>query len=135
MIKEMKKPYSKPLLFLAVISLLLVTGIITAGILTGKYTFLVKKEKGSLVLGVFNKLPLSGVNSKGIENILERAYESTKNDVAKKVSEAEGQLKSSLEKEISSYTESQIRSVQEKICRDWGISASTSTTITANPTP
>ncbi|OGG03974.1 hypothetical protein A2W14_05945 [Candidatus Gottesmanbacteria bacterium RBG_16_37_8] len=126
--KENKKLYNKKLLVLAIISLIIIFFIVFIGTLSGRYTFWLKRWNGSLVLGINDKLPLSKIASENIENLLEGAFDSTKKEVSKKVIESQEKLKTSLEKEISSMTSSQIRAFQLKLCQDWGITGTTSAT-------
>ena len=114
----MKKPNNKLLLVLATFSLLIIFGIVGIGTLKGKYTFFLEKNKGSLVLGVADKLPI-----KDLSNITSSA----RGEITKKVIEAENQLRSTIERELQNLTKSQIQSIQTKICQDWGIVGSSST--------
>lgn len=122
----MKKPNNRILLVLAIVSLLIIFSVVTIGTLNGRYTFFLEKNKGSIVLGIADKLPFKNFSSEGIENTLEDFTAQTRGLISKKAAEAEGQLKSSLEKELTELTSSQIKSIQTKICRDWGVISSNS---------
>ncbi|OGG17044.1 hypothetical protein A3D78_00160 [Candidatus Gottesmanbacteria bacterium RIFCSPHIGHO2_02_FULL_39_14] len=124
--KERKKLYNSKLLFLGVISLIIIFGIILIGTLSGRYTFWLKRWKGSVVLGISDKLPLK--TTENIEQLLEGVVSKTQEEVAKRVIESQAKIKTSLEKEISSMTRSQVEAFQLKICRDWGV-------ISLSPTP
>lgn len=122
----MKKPNNRILLSLAITSLLIIFSVVTIGTLKGRYTFFLKKNKESIVLGITDKLPFKNLSSEGIENTLEDITTQTRGLISKKAVEAERQLKNSLEKELTELTSNQIRSIQTKICQDWGVISSNS---------
>ena len=121
MIKEVKRPQNRILFTLAKISLLVILIIVAIGTLSGRYTFFLKRNNGSVVLGISEKLPLNKIKPEIVEQALQGAVSSTKSEISKKALEVEDKLKASLEKEISELTSAQIKSIQTKICRDWGI--------------
>src|SRR3989344_1204058 len=122
----MKKENNKILLYLGVVSLIIILAVVTIGTLQGRYTFFFNKNKGSIVLGIADKLPLKNLSSQTVENALSNAVNSTREELTKKAIDAEVTLKSNIEKELSEFTSSQIKSIQTKICQDWGITASNS---------
>ena len=72
-----------------------------------------------MVLGISDKLTFP--KSDDMEKILEGAVSKTREEVGKKMTESQEVIKSKLEKEISSMTDSQIKNFQRKLCQDWGI--------------
>src|SRR3989344_6115872 len=103
----MKKPNNKILLYLGILSLFIIIAIVTAGTLQGQYNFFLKRGTGSIVLGI---------SADNIENTLEGIVSQARGEISKKAIEAEGKIKTSIEKEVSDFTSSQIKSIQLKIC-------------------
>ena len=117
----MNNPQPKTLLYLGIISLIIIAVIVVSGTLKGRYSFFLKKGDNSIVLGIADKLPFANISTQSLEKTLEGALDSGKHTISQKVGEAEGKLKTSLEKEISELTSAQIKSIKMKICQDWGV--------------
>lgn len=126
MIKETKKTQNKLLLFLGVLSLLIIFFIVASGTLKGRYTFFFKRGSNSIVLGLSDKISIPKSAEKA-EKILEGIVSSSKSELSKKVIEAEGNLKTTLEKEVSELTSAQIKAIKMKVCQDWGVLNATPT--------
>lgn len=117
----MNKPQNRIFLFFGILSLLIIFAIVISGTLKGRYSFFFKKSQGSLVLGIQDKIPSVNFASDQARDIFESAVSKSKQEIAKQVSLNESKIRESVEKQVSEMAASEIKSIQTKICRDWGV--------------
>jgi len=117
------------LILLAFISLIFILGLTVRGLILGKYSIWFRRNQGSFVLGITDKI--SSVASDKLENMMESTVENASQEITKQLLKTEGTVKEKLEKEISGLAKSQIDAVKFKICRDWGVIPQS----TATPSP
>lgn len=116
----MKKRASKLLITVAVISLIVIGVVIASGLskkLNTKETS--DKLQNSNVLGELTKSLSSSslLNTNTVSNTIEN----TKETVSQKANEVEKEILKTVEAQITTLTQSQIQSVKQQICTDWGI--------------
>ena len=63
-----------------------------------------------------------------LQNSVQNTIQTTKDTVSEKVTEVKSEIIKTVEKEISDLTQSQVKTLQWQICKDWGV-------ITVSPTP
>jgi len=121
MIKEVNRGQNKILLYLAIASLIVFSAIVITGTVKGRYSFILKRKSGSIVLGIADKLPLKDANQEAIEKMLEGVATSARSELSKKAVEAEVILKDTVAREVRDLSRTQIKAIQTNICREWGV--------------
>lgn len=116
----MKKRTSKLLITVAVLSLIVIGAVIASG-LSKKFNS--KKTSDELQNNnVLGQLTQSLNNSSLLNtNTVSNTIESTKETVSQKANEVEKEILKTVEMQITTLTQSQIQSVKQQICTDWGI--------------
>ena len=120
----MKKKKSVLLFTLAIVSLIAIGGILASGIIKNRQNKNTEKIADPVVLGesITNNTssPAQMINNL-IEQTLQNAKEQIQGDITQKVTETKEVILTSVEKELSKLTTSQIETIKLQICRDWGI--------------
>ncbi|MCJ7739910.1 hypothetical protein MUP32_01155 [Candidatus Microgenomates bacterium] len=133
----MKDKAPKILLGLTVISLMVLGFVFTTGLLKGFPKNLVKSESEKSVLGeqASHPTPTSFIDDfvqntvkNTVKNTLQNTIQNTKETVSEKVTEVKSEIIKTVEKEISDLTQSQVKSLQWQICKEWGV-------VSLSPTP
>lgn len=118
----MKKHRSRLLLALVIISLLAIAFILLSGILTNSTS---KKDQNSAnvpdILGETSFLNETPTPLFNLNQTVRNTFDNTKEIVTQKMVETQKNLVSSIEKEISTLTQSQIETLKFQICKDWGV--------------
>jgi CHASE3 domain sensor protein len=120
----MKKKKSVLLFTLAIVSLIAIGGILASGIIKNRQNKNTEKIADPGVLGesITNNTssPAQMINNL-IEQTLQNAKEQIQGDITQKVTETKEVILTSVEKELSKLTTSQIETIKLQIYRDWGI--------------
>ena len=119
----MNKSNNKILLTLGIASLIAIFFVVAGGTIKGKYKFFLNKGSGTFVLGV---------TSEKIKDNIQGVLELAKDEISKKAVDTEAKLQESLEKEVKNLTSAQIKSIKTKICQDWGVISTNSSTVSAH---
>ncbi len=123
----MKKQKTGILFFLAIISLLLIGGVVFINFMkkpkidTNKNTNM-PSVLGELTTSDNKELPLTSIN-----NLMKETVNNTQSAVSEKIVEVQKNAIQTIEKEVSNLTQSQIDAFKLQLCRDWGIVKVTST--------
>ena len=116
----MKKHTPKLLIGAAILSLLLITAVVATGF--GKKIRLKEPTETQKKSDVLGELTRSLGNSTFIDtNAVANTIEDTKETVSTKAKEVEKAIIKTVEKEVTTMTQSQINSVKRQICQNWGV--------------
>jgi hypothetical protein len=123
-----KKGQKSRLLFLlAVASLLTCGAIVTIGFWRNNPKNNQPKESTSpSVLGE-TAADITSKTATDVNNLVQNSIQNTKETLSQKATETQKTILQTLEKEISTLTQSQVEALKLQICRDWGV-------ITVSPT-
>lgn len=124
----MKKKSRNILLGLVILSLLFIGGVVTTSFLKSK-----PQEKtppdGNNVLGQTTQLITTAPTVlDNVNNLIQASLQNTKEIVSQKVVEAEKTILNTINKEISTMTQTQVDNLKWQICRDLGV-------VSTSPTP
>lgn len=61
-----------------------------------------------------------------MNQLVQNTFQSSKEVAAEKASEVQKTIVKTVEKEVSNFTQAQVDSLKQQICRDWGIVSSSS---------
>ena len=124
----MKKKYSKILLGFSAICLLAIGGIFFSGLLKGKNSQDLKDQFHPEVLGEIVDSQIIPAAESGIKGIVRETWQNSREEVSQKVETVKTEIMQSIQKEVSSLTESQIDALKIQVCRDLGVLPSTTPT-------
>lgn len=116
----MKKQKSVLVLILAVLSLIGIGIIYLTGLFKDKPKETPKSESPN-VLGELIESKISPSASADFNHFIQETVKNTQDAATAKVSEVQKTLVTTIEKEISTLTTSQVDALKIQICRDWGV--------------
>ncbi len=135
---KIKDKAPKILLGLTIISLMVLGFVFTTGLLKGFPKNLVKSDSEKSVLGEQESQPSTPTSfledfventvKNTVKNTVQNTIQNTKETVSEKVTEVKSEVIKTVEKEISDLTQSQVKSLQWQICKEWGV-------VSVSPTP
>ena len=132
----MKQHKTGILIGFAIASLLVIAAVAVKGFLQKAPTLLKEKTE---VLGEAVKDDISEGISSTVNTLVQKTVNETKTVVSEKAVELEKQLLTTIEKEVSNLTASQIQTLKTQICTNWGVLPAqmpgASTTPTVSPSP
>lgn len=118
---KVKQPKNKFLFFLALFSLLTIGLVTGVGFLRNRPKIENKLKEKADVLGQSIKDNFSESLTDSVNNYLQNTLQNTKEEVTEKAKEIEKTLVTTVEKEITDLTKSQIENLKVQICTDWGV--------------
>lgn len=125
----MKKKTRNILLGLVILSLLFIGGVVTTSFLKPKPQETPKSSEENNVLGQTTQLVTSAPSvMDNVNNLIQSSLQNTKEVLNQKVVEAEKTIINTINKEISTMTQTQVDNLKWQICKDLGV-------ISASPTP
>lgn len=116
----MKGQKSTLLFILAIVSLLGIGGILLTGILKSKPKE-VKKTNGQKVLGEEISSKLTPASTIDVNKFVQDTFQNTKEVAGQKMIEVQKTIVNTVEKEVASLAQSQVDTLKQQICRDWGV--------------
>lgn len=122
----MKKQKSTLFFILAVISLLGIGGIYFTGLFKNKPKESTKSENPN-ILGQDTMSKVFPTSSLDVNKFIQDTVKNTQDAASQKVSEIQKSVVTTLEKEITTLTQSQVDNLKVQICRDWGVISVTPT--------
>ncbi len=125
----MKKKSRNILLGLVILSLLFIGGVVTTSFLKSKPQEKTISPDGNNVLGQTTQLISTAPTVlDNVNNLIQSSLQNTKEIVSQKVVEAEKTILTTINKEISTMTQTQVDNLKWQICRDLGV-------VSVSPTP
>lgn len=125
----MKKKTRNILLGLVILSLLFIGGVVTTSFLKSKPLEKTTPPEGNNVLGQTTQLVTTTPTVlDNVNNLIQNSLENTKEVVSQKVVEAEKTILNTIDKEISTMTQTQVDNLKWQICKDLGV-------VSVSPTP
>lgn len=116
------KDQKSALVLLAVISLIAIVVVVTSGFFKKNNLNNIKKEINAKVLGdTFESQNKEHTPLFDMEKVIGDTFQNTKDVAGEKVEEVQKTVVTTVEKEISNLTKSQIEALKLQICRDWGV--------------
>ncbi|MBI3380166.1 hypothetical protein HY029_05415 [Candidatus Gottesmanbacteria bacterium] len=114
----MKRQQASFLIIISIISLIGIGFVVARGILKNPPQIPFRKIN---VLGESIQSKIEPTSTLNVDQFIRDAFQGTKEVAQQKAGEIQKSVMSTVEKEISTLTKSQVEALKLQICRDWGV--------------